>query len=757
MSNIVQIWEQPEGMPRPADAAQACRLPELAGSQPEGAWPTARLEAFRQRILERWPVVDERVWDANDPAATRPNLGVWKDDALRADLRGRPLLVLDTTTQSAEVLGWLAEEGPRAGVNVCDPDRRGANTWLADGSVFTTTDEGACILALARLKARDDRAAWEQLVELVVRGNRKAVDHLSKLYEDGRWVGRDLAIAWALQASVQGWRFVDGVASLPEGQEARHFPALPHDRAQLDDAGRARADALLARLIDRQPLRESLLAAAHEFDARYAAAHGLIAAGQVEAAALRLRTLADRGHRPSQHALAGLWARGLATPDDPVKEWNWIARLSELLDAPAMVALARLHEEGVLTPCSPRGARGIHRLLVSHGETPAVREASRIELARLVGPPTGKFWEGRSEEELEPLVAQGDVAAMVELARLIEWGRHTLEAFTRSMPLWQRAAQAGHARAQYTVAYAYENGRVVANDDTQATHWYGLAANNGDAASQYKYAKRLHLGLGIARDRAQSERWLEAAARQRDLSALSALAENFANGDMHSNARVASQVLVVLHDRRLGAASDEWRGPDQVDAREVRRLLADIEGGADLVDVLKRYAPAPAPARPAAAAAPVGLSLAPMAVPRGNASAPAPAPAPAPARTPASARPVTRTTLATQRHDADDADDVDAPRVFEPLPRSPIGPLLIVASVGVLAIAVTMLRRDADTNVLAPWLIGSALAAAGAYRVSREAANPSLVAAMDAAPMFIPFVGSALAARMLYQRWRPAP
>ena len=750
MSNIVQIWEQPEGLPRPADAAQACRLPELAGNRTDGTWPTARLEAFRRRILERWPISDERDWGQNDPAATKPVLGVWKDDALRADLRATPLLVLDIATRAAEVLGWLAEAGPRAGVNVRDP--RGGSAWLADGGVFTTTDKGACVLALARLKARDDRAAWERLVELAVRGNREAARHLAQMYVDGRWVGRDPAIAWALQAQDQGWVVVDGVAGPPEGANPNIFGALEYDRKRLDAAACARADALLARLVDGADLREALLAAAHEFDARFVAAHGLIAAGQVEAAALRLRTLADRGHRPSQHALAGLWARGLATPDDPTKEFAWIAQLAELHDAPALVALARLHEEGVLCKCSPFDARGIYRLLTSNAETPAVREAARIEVERLVGPPTGKFWEGRTQEQLQPLVDQGDVAAMVELARLLEWGRHTLEAYTRTMPLWQRAAEGGNARAQYTVAYSCEKGRVVAQDEALAAHWYGLAANNGDAASQFNYARRLDLGLGIARDRAQSVRWLESAARQLELSALAALSRSFANGDLHPKDLVAAQVLSVLRDRKLDGSGDEWMGPDKADPREVRRLLAEIEGGADLVDVLKKRAPASVPSRSAAVG--VGLSLAPIAAPR--ASAPTRAPVPAPARAPASARPVARATLATRRRDGDEPADVEAPPRFEPLPRSPIGPLLILASFGAMAIAVAMLRRDAASSVLTPWLAGSALAAAGAYRVSREAGNPSVVAAMDAAPMFIPFIGSALAARMLHFRWRGA-
>jgi hypothetical protein len=80
--------------------------------------------------------------------------------------------------------------------------------------------------------------------------------------------------------------------------------------------------------------------------------------------------------------------------------------------------------------------------------------------------------------------------------------------------------------------------------------------------------------------------------------------------------------------------------------------------------------------------------------------------------------------------------------------------MLILVSFGMLAFVVGALRKDATAHITAPWLIGSAVAALGAFKMSRENGNPNLVAAMDAAPMFIPFIGSGLALRMLYLRWR---
>lgn len=733
MSFIVQIWEQPDGFPKPASAVEACQLVALAAERADRARSNTRLKTFQQQILERFPIADERDWtNLRDPSAMKTDLGVWQDDALRAPLGDAPVLTLDIASSRDVVLGWLAEAGPRAGVNVCDPE--GGNAWLADGRVFTANDKGACIRPLARLVECDDRAAWEQLVELVERGNRVALGHLVKMYEEGRFVGRDRAISWGLRAEAAGWRIVDGVAMPREGARPGTDGVLEHDRGVLDDAGRARADALLLRLRERTGLREALLSAAHEFDARHVAALDMIAKGDFAAAAMRLQPLANRGHAPSQRTLGHLWATGRATPDDPRQELDWITAAAHVGDTAALQRLAWLYDEGVLRKRETRDARGVHRLLIKDGETSAVRDASRVELKRLNGPPTGKFWEGRVESELLPLAEQGDVAAMVELARVIEWGRSLDKVWERSTPWWIRAAEAGHPLAQREVARFHEQGRGVPKDEAKATHWYGLSARQGDGHAQVEYARRLGQGKGVARDDAQARQWLEQAAQQRIPSALKFMAKGYATGGLFPKDLLAAQLLIVIHDRIQDWGIEDFHGPDEADPREVRRLLAEIDGGADLLEVLKRRVTTPPPAPPAG-----GLSLAPVTAP----AAPAPAPSLSPAAAPA---------VATRRRER--VIDPEPESLVQPAPSSPIGPMLILVSLGMLAFVVAALRKDATARITAPWLIGSAVAALGAFKMSRENGNPSLVAAMDAAPMFIPFIGSALAARMLYFRWR---
>jgi TPR repeat protein len=740
LSFIVQIWEQPDGFPPPADLREACDLVDLAAERADPARPNARLRAFQQQILAYWPIIETPPLSYDDPARRKIDLGVWKDDSLRQDLEAEPVMVLAIDTNKVDlVVPWLAEAGPRAGVSVCDP--QSGSAWLADGSVFALSDEGASAQALALYQRGDDRAAWERFVELAQRGNRFAFGCLAEMYAEGRFVGRDPVISMALAAVACGWRLVEGLALPPSGQADRATNSLSAARAHRGEEASARADALFARMYPPTTLRETLVAAAHEFDARHVAALDLIAKGNVAAGAMRLQPLADRGHGPSQRTLAHLWSTAQATPEDPKKELAWISAAADLGDPPARFRLAQLYEEGVLVTRSLVHARQLHRLLIRVSGSPAQREASQVELDRLVGPPTGRFWAGRSESELQPLADQGDVAALVELARLIEWARIAAEVWDRSGPLWRRAADAGDVVAQMRMAWACKVGLGAPADEAQATHWYALAARQGNGHGQSEYAQRLGRGLGIARDDRQAVYWLEQAARQRISEALRIMVKGYTAGDLFAKDLLVAQVLLVLHDRGFDLGSDDFHGSDEVDPREVRRMLAEIDGGADLLDVLKRRAQARAIEKAWQPAG--GLSLAPVAA--------ASSPRDAVPAAPRDGRLAARVSSRRAR-----VEEPEPEPVVERPPRSRLGPALVIASFFVLAIGVHQLRESANADVFGSWLLGSSLAAAGAFMISRERGNHALVAAMDAAPMFVPFVGSGLAVRMLYSRWRGA-
>ncbi len=74
------------------------------------------------------------------------------------------------------------------------------------------------------------------------------------------------------------------------------------------------------------------------------------------------------------------------------------------------------------------------------------------------------------------------------------------------------AAQGGDAEAQYDVAYRYEKGRGVDEDEELALGWYLKAADQGLAKAQYKVGSYYLKGIGVDEDPDEAKVWLQKSA-----------------------------------------------------------------------------------------------------------------------------------------------------------------------------------------------------------------------------------------------------
>lgn len=72
---------------------------------------------------------------------------------------------------------------------------------------------------------------------------------------------------------------------------------------------------------------------------------------------------------------------------------------------------------------------------------------------------------------------------------------------------WRPLAQAGDARAQFYLAYAYLRGEGVVRDEARAFHWYQRAAQAGIADAQYQLGLMYELGIGVLPDQAEADYW----------------------------------------------------------------------------------------------------------------------------------------------------------------------------------------------------------------------------------------------------------
>lgn len=77
-----------------------------------------------------------------------------------------------------------------------------------------------------------------------------------------------------------------------------------------------------------------------------------------------------------------------------------------------------------------------------------------------------------------------------------------------------RAAQAGHAGAQFALGTAYLAARGVEQDYAEAHRWYRAAADRGVASAQLNLGVLYAEGLGVRRDYAEALSWFRAAAER---------------------------------------------------------------------------------------------------------------------------------------------------------------------------------------------------------------------------------------------------
>ena len=90
--------------------------------------------------------------------------------------------------------------------------------------------------------------------------------------------------------------------------------------------------------------------------------------------------------------------------------------------------------------------------------------------------------------------------------------------FTLSAKWYRKAADQGHAMAQYNLGVMYSKGQGVEKDEVEAMKWYRKAADQGLADAQYNLGCMYHNGYdngqGMVQDQAEATSWFHKAADQ---------------------------------------------------------------------------------------------------------------------------------------------------------------------------------------------------------------------------------------------------
>ncbi len=82
------------------------------------------------------------------------------------------------------------------------------------------------------------------------------------------------------------------------------------------------------------------------------------------------------------------------------------------------------------------------------------------------------------------------------------------------MKWYRRAAEQGHAQAQYNLGLMYANGQGVPQDEQEAVKWFRLGAEQGYAIAQYTLGLMYGKGQGVPQDFVLAHMWANLAASQ---------------------------------------------------------------------------------------------------------------------------------------------------------------------------------------------------------------------------------------------------
>jgi TPR repeat protein len=109
---------------------------------------------------------------------------------------------------------------------------------------------------------------------------------------------------------------------------------------------------------------------------------------------------------------------------------------------------------------------------------------------------------------------QGHAEAQYWLGRCYFDGRGITRDRAEAIKWWRKAAEQGHAGAQYWLGLCYEKGQGVSKDFAEAAKWYRKAAEQGNVYAQFNLGRCYEKGQGVSKDLAEAAKWYRKAAEQ---------------------------------------------------------------------------------------------------------------------------------------------------------------------------------------------------------------------------------------------------
>lgn len=116
--------------------------------------------------------------------------------------------------------------------------------------------------------------------------------------------------------------------------------------------------------------------------------------------------------------------------------------------------------------------------------------------------------DAEAQNALGTLFYSGDVISKDETGKILDYD---LEA---AAGWFSRAAEQGHAGAQFNLGLLFAEGHGVPQDSAKAAEWFTRAAEQGNVDAQNNLGVMYLIGEGVERDASKAIAWFEKAAAQ---------------------------------------------------------------------------------------------------------------------------------------------------------------------------------------------------------------------------------------------------
>lgn len=243
-------------------------------------------------------------------------------------------------------------------------------------------------------------------------------------------------------------------------------------------------------------------------------------------AAMRLwRPLADEGDAAAQFMVGVMYKTGLGVPQDDATSVFWYRRAAEQGLSEAQFQVGLHHFQLALQHCRQLGFDHY-----SPGKACSQGES-------------------QAEKWLRKAADQGHAKAQYSLATLYRNGVGVAQSDAAAMSWYQKAAGQGLAEAQYGIGVMYEFGAGVPRDFATAVGWFRKAADQGDTDAQHDLAMFYYLGRGVPQDYVAAAKFFRMLADQSNAEAQAILSTMYFFG------RGVPQDYVSAHMRMNLAAA----------------------------------------------------------------------------------------------------------------------------------------------------------------------------------------------------------